>query len=436
MKKVFFLLIYSLLVLLLIAAFLIHFNFFNIKEKIYSNYPNLELRRILFSKDSFKTKMEENYKRRGIEFLGFDSSPQVANDYNVKFLPDTQFIKLNLDKKKLNFKESFMSTHSPGTPLFKSFFIETFKNKILIADYLGNIYSTEISNIQDKKIKSLDLQNITSNLSVSKVLDILVDGEKLYVSFIKIKDECRNLHIVVAKINFESLNFKNFFNPKECGEFVQGGRMQVYEHENKGGLLFTTSDSPNDKPNNKPQNDASIYGKILFIDFKNKKSLVFSKGHRNAQGLYVNKNLILSTEHGPKSGDEINKIIFNKNYGWPISSYGEKYATYNNEKPIYLKNHSSEGFEEPIFAFVPAIGISEVINLPNSFSKHFEDNYIVSSLYGRSLHRIKFDKKFSKIIFNEKIFIGQRIRDLKYLQNLNLILLALEDKGDLGILSR
>ena len=35
--------------------------------------------------------------------------------------------------------------------------------------------------------------------------------------------------------------------------------------------------------------------------------------------------MILSTEHGPRGGDEINKIVFGGNYGWPISSYGEPY---------------------------------------------------------------------------------------------------------------
>ena len=37
-------------------------------------------------------------------------------------------------------------------------------------------------------------------------------------------------------------------------------------------------------------------------------------------------------------------------------------------------------------------------------------------------------------MFNEKIFIGQRIRDLKYSYKLNAILLALEEKGEIGIL--
>ena len=34
----------------------------------------------------------------------------------------------------------------------------------------------------------------------------------------------------------------------------------------------------------------------------------------------------------------------------------------------------------------------------------------------------------------EKIFIGQRIRDLKYSEKINAIVLALEEKGELGII--
>ena len=55
-------------------------------------------------------------------------------------------------------------------------------------------------------------------------------------------------------------------------------------------------------------------------------------GHRNPQGLYYNqsKNFVLSTEHGPQGGDEINLITLLEkkifNYGWPISSYGEHYG--------------------------------------------------------------------------------------------------------------
>ena len=71
---------------------------------------------------------------------------------------------------------------------------------------------------------------------------------------------------------------------------------------------------------------------------------------------------------------EVMKLIkyVNKNYGWPIASYGEKYSSYNS-KTYY--SHHTYGFEEPIFAYVPSIGISEIIKLPNEFSEPFRIIY-------------------------------------------------------------
>ena len=87
--------------------------------------------------------------------------------------------------------------------------------------------------------------------------------------------------------------------------------------------------------------------KIIFVDIETKEVTQISKGHRNPQGLAVKENIILSTEHGPRGGDEINKIIYGKNYGWPISSYG---LPYKNEKNVkFYKSHKDRGFEEPIY---------------------------------------------------------------------------------------
>ena len=43
-------------------------------------------------------------------------------------------------------------------------------------------------------------------------------------------------------------------------------------------------------------------------------------------------------------------------------------------------------------------------------------------------------QKFNLIRTIEKIFIGQRIRDLKYSDKIKAIVLALEEKGELGII--
>ena len=101
---------------------------------------------------------------------------------------------------------------------------------------------------------------------------------------------------------------------------------------------------------------------------------------------------------------------------------------------IKYKNHNLNKHEEPIFSFVPSIAISEIIKIPNTFHQSFwKDNFLISSLGARSLFRIKFDDNYSKILFIEKIFVGQRIRDIIYLDKLNLILLSLEN-SKIGIL--
>ena len=92
-------------------------------------------------------------------------------------------------------------------------------------------------------------------------------------------------------------------------------------------------------------------------------------------------------------------------------------------------------FNEPVFSFVPSIGISQIIKVPNTFSKYWNDNYLVASLNSRSLYRVKFDSDYKKILYYEKIFIGERIRDLTFNQKNNKIYLTLEDSGSIGVIS-
>lgn len=57
------------------------------------------------------------------------------------------------------------------------------------------------------------------------------------------------------------------------------------------------------------------------------RSHIYSYGHRNAQGLaFAADGTLYANEHGPRSDDEINRILPGKNYGWP------RVAGYNDNK--------------------------------------------------------------------------------------------------------
>ena len=170
-------------------------------------------------------------------------------------------------------------------------------------------------------------------------------------------------------------------------------------------------------------------------------------GHRNPQGLYYSKNFdfILSTEHGPKGGDEINinhKPFLNiKNFGWPISSYGKHYYK-NYSKEILAEaplnnSHKKYGFEEPIKYFDPSIGISEVI----PFNKD-DSEFLIGAMGNEikdqdlGIHYIQLDKKRIKIINHKFIPLNERVRDMIISKDKKIIIMFLETTSSLAILRK
>ena len=260
---------------------------------------------------------------------------------------------------------------------------------------------------------------------------------------------CYNVIILVAKLDYNNLHFNEFFSDSECqrdslNSDHSGGRMVYYKDDK---ILFTTGDMG---LSTNSQNDNSHFGKIFSFDLQTGNYELISKGHRNSQGLHYDKknDIIISTEHGPAGGDEVNvnldpssKII--ENYGWPIASYGKPdRGVYTEEAPLH-KSHKDYGFIEPIKYFTQSIGISEIINVPNKFKIKFINDFFVSSLGFKSqmieegdmsIHHLRFNDNFNKIIFEDIIPIGERIRDLMYVEELNKILIVLENTPILAVL--
>jgi hypothetical protein len=410
------------IVISLIAVFFI-ITFFIIGFERTANSPKYQKR---FTGFLFKTFMvlPDSIKSSIMILSGKKSFSNLFNDYNIKFLPETQYIELKFDRKTNNLEKKNRNT----------FYIDTFEDRLLFVTISSEFYETKFDDLKKKgeklKYKKISVNGLSS--VKGKIFDILISDDQIFVSKGSIYKDCKRLEIYVSKIS-DKLDFKIFKSFAECISIGSGTcRIKDFNFNGQEGILITTQDADNDKPGLKPQDDESIFGKTVFIDKKTKEHQIFSKGHRNAQGLFIKNDIILSTEHGPRGGDEINKIEYKKNYGWPIVSYGDSYKSTNLK---YLKSHKENGFQEPIYAFVPSIGISELIILPNSFNPKWKFNALVTSLNGRSIYRVKFeDESFQKIIYVEKIFIGERIRDIKYVDKLNFIIVALERTGDIGII--
>ena len=154
----------------------IHLNFFSIKDKIYKKYPNLNIRQYIFKKEPVFNKLN--------------------NDYNVKFLPETELIKLQLNKKKIKFKKNYYNNNLKDNSIaykkWGSFFIDLYENNLFITDYLGNFYlSKNIDNLTTDDV-SLQTININSNLKNNlRVFDTLISGGNIYITYTYKENECK-----------------------------------------------------------------------------------------------------------------------------------------------------------------------------------------------------------------------------------------------------
>jgi cytochrome c2 len=156
------------------------------------------------------------------------------------------------------------------------------------------------------------------------------------------------------------------------------------------------------------QNPEAEYGKVLRIDIDTGAGEIVSMGHRNMQGItFASDGRLFVSEHGPNGGDELNVIEEGGNYGWPLASLGISYSGAPLPDAEMYGRHT--GFVPPVFAWMPSIAISALIEV-QGFDDSWNGDLLAGSLSDQSLHRIRFAA--GEPLYSERIPIGARIRDL------------------------
>ena len=129
------------------------------------------------------------------------------------------------------------------------------------------------------------------------------------------------------------------------------------------------------------------------------------------------RNQIFAVEHGPKGGDELNAIKREANYGWPLASYGTNYMKDNGgDGKSYNVNHKKLNFTEPLFAFVPSVGISSLNTCPKKLISYYDKPCLMAtSLYGNNLRKghsiiiFLLNEQMNKVNSIEKIRLGNLV---------------------------
>ncbi|MGV1756020.1 PQQ-dependent sugar dehydrogenase [Rhizobium sp. A22-96] len=180
--------------------------------------------------------------------------------------------------------------------------------------------------------------------------------------------------------------------------------------------------------------DGSIPADNPFKDGKSALPEIWSKGHRNPQGITFDTatGKLYTAEHGAKGGDEINTPEAGKNYGWPVISYG---VNYNGTK-IGIGT-AKKGMEQPLFYWDPSIAPGAIAVYRGKMFPEWNGDLLVTALKFQLLSRLERDAG-GKITERERMFDDKfgRMRDIVIAPDGALLITTDENDGALLRVSR
>ena len=259
----------------------------------------------------------------------------------------------------------------------------------------------------------------------------------LYLSYAHGKRSANALRLMRAKFKGDQLTEQQVLitiTPNKDTPVHYAGRIAFLPDNT---LLLTTGDGFDYREEAQKKN--SQLGKILrlnddgsipqgnpFVSEPDSSPAIWTYGHRNPQGLVYDseRKLVISHEHGPKGGDEINIIEPGKNYGWPVITYGRDYSG-----AIISPFTQYEGMEQPFVDWTPSIAPSSMAVYYGEMFPELNGDLLVTTLKSRELRRVKMNG--NSVSHQESLLtdLKQRLRHIEI--DKSGVIYLLTDRGKL-----
>ena len=206
-------------------------------------------------------------------------------------------------------------------------------------------------------------------------------------------------------------------NPAANSNAHYGGRILF---DATGNLLVSTGERANTSTRPLAQSVTSALPEL------------YSMGHRNPQGLALHPITgdVWQSEHGPRGGDEINRVQAGANYGWPTITYGIEYGG----QPIGSAIQQQSGMEQPVYYWDPVISPSGITFYRGNRIPEWQNNLFIGALSGQHIARLVIVNNL--VTGEERLLAGenQRFRDI--IQGNDNALYAITDAGRLYRIDR
>lgn len=161
--------------------------------------------------------------------------------------------------------------------------------------------------------------------------------------------------------------------------------------------------------------DGSVPGDNPFVDYFSKNPLaddegvygeIWSLGHRNPLGMAFDLDgQLWAIEMGPAGGDELNRIVREGNYGYPVVSNGDHYD--NREIPDH---DTRPEFDEPAIWWTPVISPGDLMIYRGERFRGWRGDAFAAGLSSRAIVRIELDGESAREV--ERYPMGARLRSV------------------------
>lgn len=199
--------------------------------------------------------------------------------------------------------------------------------------------------------------------------------------------------------------------------------------DGEGHVFITTGEHSSLMERDFSQQLDKTYGKVLrltldgevpesnpFVDHERADPAIWSYGHRNVQGAVMKDGFLYTIEHGPAGGDEMNMPLPGRNYGWPVVSYGVRYAGVS----VGTGNARMPGMEEPLYFWDPVIAPGDVAVYDGEMFPEWSGDFLIGGLVSGGLVRLSLD---GALVTEEERVLPSlgRVRDVAVLDDGSLV---------------
>ncbi|WP_246472931.1 PQQ-dependent sugar dehydrogenase [Pelagibacterium limicola] len=216
--------------------------------------------------------------------------------------------------------------------------------------------------------------------------------------------------------------------------------------DNDGYLFITTGERSDAQFRDQAQDLDSHLGKVIrilpdgtvpddnpFLDTEGALPEIWSYGHRNMQGaaLHPETGQLWVVDHGPRGGDEFNRIEAGGNYGWPLVTEGTEYSGAPIDPPTDLPDDLIAAER----SWTPSPAPSGLAFYTGDMFPDWQGDAFMGALAGTNLIRIDMDGE--TVLGDEFLFdnLPYRIRDVVQGPDGALYLLTDETEGQVLRLS-